>query len=63
MLLKLNKMEQNRIIFTSLWFDKKYLTDPLRDSHIEFTGKNKVDNTTGAKLCGLIGSNQQNSFQ
>ena len=27
----------------------------LRDSHMKFTGKNKVSNTTRAKLCSLIG--------
>ena len=34
-----------------------------RDSHVEFTGKNKVGNTTWAKLRGLIGQKWQHSFQ
>ena len=34
-----------------------------KDRHVEFTGKNKVTNTMWAKLCGLIGQKQQNSFQ
>ena len=34
-----------------------------RDHHMEFTGKNKVGNTTRAKLHGLIGQKWQISFQ
>ena len=34
-----------------------------RNRHMEFTGKNKVGNTTWAKLHGLIGQKRQNSFQ
>ena len=34
-----------------------------RDSHIEFTGKDEVGNTTWPKLGGLIGQERQNSFQ
>ena len=30
---------------------------------MEFTGKNKVGNTTQAELRGLIGQKRQNSFQ
>ena len=48
----LTEMEQNWVIFTPLQFDKK--------SHVEFMGKYKV---AWAKLPGLIGQNQQNSFQ
>ena len=33
------------------------------DSHVEFTGKNKVGNTTWPKLWCLIGQRWQNSFQ
>ena len=35
----------------------------LRDSHVKFMEKNKVDNTTWAKLRGLIGQKRQNNFQ
>ena len=34
-----------------------------RDSHMKFTGKNKVGNTTWAKFRTLIGPKRQNSFQ
>ena len=33
------------------------------DSHAKFSGKNKVGNTTCAKLRGLIAEKQGNSFQ
>ena len=42
---------------------KNYPQIHSRDHHMEFTGKNKVSNTTWAKLHGLIGQKQQNSFQ
>ena len=35
----------------------------LWDSHVNFTWKNKVYNTTWAKSYALIGQKQQNSFQ
>ena len=34
-----------------------------RDHHMEFMWKNKVGNTTLAKLHSLIGQKQQTSFQ
>ena len=54
---------QNWIIFTPYGLIKNLLQIHSRDSHMEFTGKNKVGNTTWTKLCGLIGQKQQNSFQ
>ena len=35
----------------------------LRESHMKFMEKNKVSNTTSAKLCSLIGQKWRNSFQ
>ena len=40
----------------------KISTIHLRDSHMKFTEKNKVNNTMWAKLGGLIGQKQQNIF-
>ena len=54
---------QNWIIFTPYGLIKNLLQIHSRDSHMEFTGKNKVGNTTWTKLCGLIGRKRQSSFQ
>ena len=44
--MKLTEMEWNWIIFTHLCFDKKIFWQiHSRDSHVKFTGKNKVGNT------------------
>ena len=47
----------------SLRFDKNLWQIHSMDSHVKFTGKNKVGNTTWAKLLALIGQKRQNSFQ
>ena len=54
---------QNWIICTTYGLIKNLLQIHSRDSHMEFTGKNKVGNTTWTKLCGLIGRKLQSSFQ
>ena len=54
---------QNWIIFTPYGLIKNLLQIHSRDSHMKFTGKNKVGNTTWTKLCGLIGRKRQSSFQ
>ena len=63
MLLKLTEMQRNWIVFTPYGFINNLRHINLRDSHVKFMGKNKVSNTMWAKLCGLIGQKQQNSFQ
>ena len=63
MLLKLTEIERNWIVFTPYGFINNLWQIHLRDSHVKFMGKNKVSNTMWAKLCGLIGQKQQNSFQ
>ena len=45
MLPKLTKMVQNWIIFTPYGFIKNLRLIHARDSHVKFTGKNKVSNT------------------
>ena len=50
-------------MFTPYGFIKNLQQIHVRDSHMKFTGKNKVGNTTWAKLCSLIGQKWQNSFQ
>ena len=60
---KLTEMQQNLIMFTSYGFIKNLWQIHLKDSHMKLTRKNKVGNTKWAKLCGLIGQKQQNSFQ
>ena len=62
MLGKLTEMEQNWIMFTPLSFYQKSSVTHLRDSHMKFTGKNKVSNTTWAKLHGLIGQKPAKQF-
>ena len=57
------EMDQNLIIFTPLRFIKNLWQIHPKDSHMEFTGKNKVGNTMWAELCGLIGQRRENSFQ
>ena len=52
---KPTKMERNWIIFTPYGFMKNLRQIHPKDSHMEFTGKNKDHNTTWAKLHGLIG--------
>ena len=54
MLPKLTEMERNRIMFTIYVFMRNLWQIHLKDSHVKFTGKNKVSNTTWAKLRGLI---------
>ena len=53
MMPKLTEMERKWIIYTPL---------PLPPYGF-ITGRNKVGNTTWAKLRDLIGQNRQNSFQ
>ena len=62
MLGKLTEMEQNWIMFTPLPFYQKSSVTHLRDSHMKFTGRNKVSNTTWAKLHGLIGQKPAKQF-
>ena len=63
MLPKLTEVERNWIMFTPYGFIKNLGQIHLRDSHVKFTGKNKVGYTTWAKLRDLIDQKQQNSFQ
>ena len=55
-------LECNKKVKLSL---QVYVTSHLfsSNSHVKFTGKNKVDNTLWAKSCAMIGQKQQNSFQ
>ena len=55
-------MDRNWIIFTHYGFIKNLWQIHPRDSHVKFTEKNKVTNTTWAKLCGLIGQKWQKVF-
>ena len=57
MLLKLTEMEQNWIIFTPYSFIKNLQHTQLRDSHMKFTKKNKVGNTTWAKYAAWLVKN------
>ena len=60
--MKPTEMEENLIIFTPNGFIKNLPQIHPRDSHMEFTGKNKVGNTMWAKLHGLIGQKQSKQF-
>ena len=60
---QLAEMVWNWIMFTPIWFYQKSSLDPLRNSHMKFTGKNKVGNSMWAKSCTLIGQKWQNNFQ
>ena len=62
MLPKLTKMEQNWIIFTPYGFMKDLRQIHQRDSHMKFTGKNKVGNTTWAKLHAWLVKNSKTVF-
>ena len=62
MLPKLTEMEQNWIISTPYGLIKNLWQIHSRDSHVEFTGKNKVGNTTWVKLRGLIGQKRKTVF-
>ena len=62
MLPKLTEMEQNWIMFTPYGLTKNLWQIYLRDSLLEFTGKNNVA-IPCEQDCGLIGQKQQNSFQ
>ena len=63
MLPKFAEMEQNWIMFTPYDFIKNFRQIHLRNSHMKFKEKNKVDNTTWAKSRALIGQKRQNIFQ
>ena len=60
MLSKFTDMERSSIIFTPLRLHQKSSTDPTKG---KFTGKNKVGNTTCAKLHDVIGQKRHNSFR
>ena len=49
-------------IYTPIVLLKMFWLIHLRESHVKFTGKNKVSNTMWAKLHSLIGQQQQNCF-
>ena len=61
---KLTEMEQNWLNSSSApyGFIKNLQQSHLRDSHVKFTGKNMVGNTTWAKLRGLIGQKTAKQF-
>ena len=63
MLPKLTEMEQNWIILTVYTFIKNLWQIQLRDSHMKFTGKNKVGNIMWEKLHSLIGQKGKTVFR
>ena len=62
MLPNLTEIERNLIMLTLYGFILNLLQNHLRDSHVKFTGKNKVGNTTWSKLHGLIGQKTTKQF-